>query len=128
MADSVARGGGAGGVGVDVGVSSKKRKREMVPGREDDNASPSKPGAVGESQTSKKISNTSAELLEVTVEQAQAALQRLIDGWTPDPNAKNFQPNSVGWGPAVKTCDCCVLVQKRPSVSKITLGILRALR
>lgn len=68
------------------------------------------------------ISKTARELLELSTELALGALKRLIDGEVPDPTAKNYQPNSVGWPPAIYTPEGCILVQKPPAtVSDITI-------
>lgn len=64
----------------------------------------------------KKISKTAVEFLEITVEQASVALEKLKNGYVPPgPGEKNYQSTALGWGPAIRNAAGCVLVQKKPS-------------
>lgn len=106
----------SGAGGGSSGPEKGKRKAETVamePKKKKKNTATVDMGVGG---AEKALSKTTLELLTITPEMGRASLQRLIEGWIPDPLSPNFQPNSKGWAPAVVSSDGCILVQKSPSV------------
>ncbi len=99
-------------------MDSKKRKRSGDSGSADKQAvSQNQVGSLVMSMSTKKEpSKTSKQLLEVTQAQAQASVDRLVNGYIPDRSMPGYQPSALPFGPAVHTPAGCVLVQKKPSV------------
>jgi hypothetical protein len=98
-----------GAVGVDnelcgsglIGSSSRKRKHDA---------------SDEEIEPSKAPSATSLQLLEISPEDARAALNKLIVGVVPPKKGEaNYQPNALGYGPAKTNRMGCLLAQKKPS-------------
>jgi hypothetical protein len=90
--------GGGGGLGL-----KRKNSTESVP------ESSKKP-------KTNRISKTATELSQVSPEQAQAALRKCIDGVVPPRVGElGYQPNAVGWGPAMRTPGGCIICQKPPN-------------